>query len=63
MVAAVVGSSAAHAGHEHGHDVRTDWAADPNAKLVIDAINLQDGSRPPAALTLKTQEAAVRITR
>ena len=43
--------------------VRTDWAADPDAELVIDAINLQDGSRNPAALTLKTQKAAVRITR
>jgi hypothetical protein len=43
--------------------VRTDWTADPDAELVIDAINLPDGSRTPAALTLKTEEAAVRITR
>ena len=41
----------------------TDWTADPDADLIIDAINLPDGSRTPAVLTLNTQDAAVQITR
>lgn len=43
--------------------VRTDWTADPDADLVIDAITLSDGSRSPAVLTLQAQTDAVRITR
>lgn len=43
--------------------VRTEGSADPDAELVVDAINLQDGSRTPGVLTLKAQNAAVRITR
>ncbi len=43
--------------------VRTDWTAGPDAELVIDAINLPDGTRTPGVLTLTTQNAAVRVTR
>lgn len=43
--------------------VRTDWTADPDADLVIDAINLPDGSRTPAVLILNTQDATIQITR
>jgi hypothetical protein len=43
--------------------VRTDWTANPEAELVIDAITLSDGSRTPAVLTSKSQTDAVRITR
>jgi hypothetical protein len=43
--------------------VRTDWTADPEAELVIDAISLTDGARTPAVLSLTTQAADVRITR
>ena len=43
--------------------VRTDWTDDPDPGLVIDAINLEDGTRTPGVLTLKSRDAAVRVTR
>jgi hypothetical protein len=43
--------------------VRSGTTADSSAELVIDAINLRNGSRTPAALTLNNQDSAVRITR
>ena len=43
--------------------VRTDPTVDPDAELVIDVIALRDGSRTPGALTLPSQQAAVRTTR
>jgi hypothetical protein len=43
--------------------LRTDWTADPEQELVIDALTLTDGTRTPAALTLPSQQGGIQITR
>ena len=42
--------------------LRTDWTADPEQQLVIDALTLTDGTRTPA-LTLPSQQGGIQVTR
>jgi hypothetical protein len=43
--------------------VRTDWTAEPDQALVIDAIRLSDGTRTPAVATLPSPQSRCLVTR